>query len=40
MPIKKALEFLELLLEWPWSGERAEMKKGQASFSESESRLT
>jgi len=32
MPRKKALEFLELLLEWPGSDERAEMKKGPGKF--------
>jgi hypothetical protein len=33
MTIKKALEFLRLLFEWPWSGERAEMKRaGQVSL--------
>jgi hypothetical protein len=32
MAIKKALEFLKLLLVWLWSGERAENGKGQASF--------
>jgi hypothetical protein len=35
MAIKKALELLKLLFEWPWSGERAEMKRArQVSLNE------